>query len=380
MYKPALLLYNVIVRSVLASDYAACMPKMTCFQLTPYTDRADLVFDCASTNAPSQPAKANVYFMHGNDGPRSKGMWALMMEAFSSHGYNCLACDQRGFSPGASPNSSKEYNYDFLAQDIFAIADSHFGAGDKFHVVAHDQGGRVGWHALRPSGSGRDRFASYAALAEAHSDAFSDALYGNNAYSKQQKVFQYLRDFTLPNPAFIYGGAIFKNVCQHYYHYTNQTLCQTAIWWYAGAVESGNLAVAPFTGDLAVFGPVGQSIGIPVSFVQEHTPYPLEGLPQTTRVGFVPKVPILYMCGSGELVDKCDARMRDASAKLVENFAYANIVGCSHDLTTPNKCPKYKHVIDTILQHIEAAQGEQGNLLQLVGGGESEGARGYLVT
>eukprot|EP00040_Diaphanoeca_grandis_P019398 m.102342 g.102342 ORF g.102342 m.102342 type:complete len:441 (-) comp27406_c1_seq1:192-1514(-) len=334
-----------------SANFAPCMPNMTCFQLTPYHNRSDLVFDCAAINASSQPAKGNVYFMHGNDGPRAKGMWSLMMTRFADQGYNNLACDQRGFSPGASPNASSEYNYDFLAQDIFAVADSYFGASGKFHVVAHDQGGRVGWHALRPAGAGRARFATYSALAEAHSDAFSDALYGPNADPVQQLRFMYLRDFTLANPAYIYNGAIFNNVCKKYYAYTSQFLCQTAVWWYGGAVASGNLAVQPFNG---TFGQVGASIGIPASFVNDNTPYPLSGLPQRTKVGLVPEVPVLYMCGSGEYADICNDRMRDESAKLVENFAYARIQGCGHDLTTPSSCSNYQLVIETILQHVES--------------------------
>lgn len=110
-------------------------------QLTPYPDRP-LIYDCARVANPSS-AKGNVYFMHGNDGPRSKGMYALMMQAVAAQGYNTLACDQRGFSPGASPYNETEYDYDLLVQDIFAIADSHFGAGSRFHVIGHDQGARV---------------------------------------------------------------------------------------------------------------------------------------------------------------------------------------------------------------------------------------------
>ena len=334
-----------------SGGYPACATNMTCFQLAPYPDRGDLVFDCAAINATSQPPKGNVYFMHGNDGPQSKGMWGRMMSNFASQGYNNLACDQRGFSPGASPNVSTEYNYDYLAQDIFAVVDSYFGVGSKVHVVAHDQGGRVGWHSLRPAGMGRSRFASYSALAEAHSDAFSDALYGNNTDSAQQQAFMYLWDFTLPEPAYVYNGAIYNNVCRKYYNYDTQFACQTAIWWYSGAVASGNLAVQP----LGKFGSVGRMIGIPASYVQANTPFPVTGLPQATRVGFVPDVPILYMCGENEEVDKCDDHMRDASAQLVENFSYARIAGCGHDLTNPEKCRAYQSVIATIFQHIESA-------------------------
>ena len=124
-------------------------------------------------------------------------MWSMMMQAFADKGYNTLAFDQRGFSPEASPYLQSEYNYDKLADDIFAIADIYFGVSSKFHLVAHDQGARLGWHAIA-LGTARKRYLSYTPLSEAHSDAFSDALYGPNTDHAQQTAFMYLWSFTLP--------------------------------------------------------------------------------------------------------------------------------------------------------------------------------------
>ena len=329
--------------------YPPCMPSMTCFQISPYPDDS-LVFDCAAVNS-SIPTKGNVYFMHGNDGPRSKGMWSLIMQRFAAEGYNTLACDQRGFSPGASPYVPTAYNYDFLAQDIFAIADNYFGVGGKFHVVAHDQGARVGWHALRAVGSGRSRFASYSPLSEAHSDAFSDALYGPNPDPVQQLNFQYLRQFTLNNSVLTYEQNIWHRLCQQPYGYKTPRACQTAIWWYQGAIASGNLAVQPFTG---IFGPIGTMFGIPASFVKEHTPYPLNGLPQRTKVGEVKTVPVFYICGASDLADKCTDRFRDATAKLVTNFKYLRLEACGHDLTTPQQCSEYEKVVDGMVNFVKS--------------------------
>ena len=83
--------------------------------------------------------------------------------------------------------------------------------------------------------------------------------------------------------------------------------------------DSGNLALQPFTGK---WGPVGKLVGIPESYINSNSVYPLEGLPQRTRVGYIPKVPVLYMCGNEEAVDKCDDRMKTESGKLVENFSF----------------------------------------------------------
>eukprot|EP00467_Chlorarachnion_reptans_P025619 CAMPEP_0114532424 /NCGR_PEP_ID=MMETSP0109-20121206/26660_1 /TAXON_ID=29199 /ORGANISM="Chlorarachnion reptans, Strain CCCM449" /LENGTH=374 /DNA_ID=CAMNT_0001715491 /DNA_START=43 /DNA_END=1167 /DNA_ORIENTATION=+ len=337
-----------------------CAPGMKCFQLTPYAGR-DLVFDCATapanSSSPNSTGAGRVMFLHGNDGPRAKAMWALMMRAFAGRGYDTLACDQRGFSPGASPYSKGEYHYDSLAGDIFALADSYFGEGSRFHLVAHDQGARVGWHAAAPGvgrggGQARSRYISYTPLSEAHSDAFSDALYGSDTDAKQQTNFMYLRQFTLPNESVLaYNENIWKHVCRDAYGYATPQACQPAVWWYSGAIAAGNLAVQP----LAAFGPIGSLIGIPEEYVKEHTPYPLEGLPQSTRVGEVTEYPVLYVCGAGDIADLCNDRFRDETARRVANFSYLQVESCGHNLVSPQKCSEYQNVIDEIVSFVEAA-------------------------
>ena len=332
------------------APYPDCEPSMTCFQISPYPSLpGELIFDCAAINA-SGPSKGNVYLMHGNDGPRSKGMWALTMQSLAAHGYNSLACDQRGFSPGASPKDPAAYNYDLLVEDIVRITEAYFGKGAKFHAVAHDQGARVGWHALA-LGPGRERYLSYSAMSEAHSDAFSDALYGPNPDPKQQLHFQYLRQFTLPNMSVLaYKENIWHILCQAAKQYDTPEACQPAIWWYPGAVTSGNLAVQPFNGS---FGRIGQQIGIPGSYVIEHTPYPLEGVPQRTKVGMVTEVPVQYICGSSDYADLCTDRFRDGTAALVKTFNYLRLETCGHALCSPAKCPEYQTVIDGVVGWIE---------------------------
>ena len=48
---------------------------------------------------------------------------------------------------------------------------------------------------------------------------------------------------------------------------------------YSGAVESGNLAMQPFS----TWGQIGKQIGIPEDYIKNHTTYPLEGHPQTKK-------------------------------------------------------------------------------------------------
>ena len=328
--------------------YPQCVQGVTCIPLIPYSHRS-LIFDCAAVNT-SQRVNGNVYFMHGNDGPRSKGMYALMMQAVAAHGYNVLACDQRGFSPRASPYNESEYNYDLLVDDIFAIVDRYFGAGGKFHVVAHDQGARVAWHALAGS-MARSRFASYTSLSIPHLDAFSTMMYGSNPEPKQQLQYAYVRMLTLPNSVKAYNNNIWNHICQGAYGYETPEACQPAMWWYNGAYAAGAIALQPFTG----FGPIGKEIGIPETYVKDHSPYSLAGFPQRSKIGNITELPVQYICGVGEVADLCNDRARDETAKYVAKFTYKRMSECGHCLTDPGLCPQYQDVIDAVVEHIEAA-------------------------
>ena len=168
-----------------------------------------LVFDCALAVAAAAAAppgsggigRGLVYFAHGNDGARSKAMWLPTMRKLAALGYTGLACDARGYSPGASPSDYEAYHYDHLAADIFGIVDAYVagytalnataaggrsngvlagsasaGSPLKFHMVSHDQGARVAWHAIH-LGPGRERFITLASLSIPHSDVFSDAIF-----------------------------------------------------------------------------------------------------------------------------------------------------------------------------------------------------------
>ena len=99
---------------------------LECSQLAP-ADLPGMLFDCAHVQASQPTAVGNVYLMHGDDGLLSKGMWAETMVQLATKGYNTLACDQRGYSPGAAPDDIEAYGYDFLAADIVSITTEGIG-------------------------------------------------------------------------------------------------------------------------------------------------------------------------------------------------------------------------------------------------------------
>lgn len=219
-----------LLLSALASAWPTCANGMTCISLTP-SITPELTFDCAYVKATTNPV-GNVLYLHGNDGAGSKAMWASQMLAQAPLGFTGLACDARGYSPGASPNNQSAYLYDELAKDLFSLADTFgFGKeyGGKFHVVAHDQGARVTWHAIAKY-QGRKRFLSFATLSIPHSDVFSDSLIGPNADRDQQAAAQYVRMLTLPNAMTVDHDRIRDWLCKQENYKTTEA-CQHAHWY-----------------------------------------------------------------------------------------------------------------------------------------------------
>ena len=235
-----------------------------------------LVFDCTVATAAGAGAVGGdgvglglVYFAHGNDGAYAKAMWLPTMLKLAAKGHTCLACDGRGFSPGASPSDYEAYHYDHLAADIFGIVDAYTdgyvdpnttvgrvnGKGDggsrsalKFHMVSHDQGARVAWHAIH-LGQGRERFITLASLSIPHSDVFSDAIFpsssGPGINPAQQLATQYVRMLVLPNSTTLQNGALFRTFCTPGGWMTT-VACQKILWWYVTTLRNPPLGIMLF--------------------------------------------------------------------------------------------------------------------------------------
>ncbi|WP_158945243.1 alpha/beta fold hydrolase [Granulicella sp. S190] len=84
-----------------------------------------------------------VLCLHGF--PEFKETWIPVIQALGAQGYYAVAVDQRGYSPKARPTSASSYAQANLVSDIVGFGASLKGTGVKFHLIAHDQGGSVGW-------------------------------------------------------------------------------------------------------------------------------------------------------------------------------------------------------------------------------------------
>lgn len=134
------------------------------------TIQPGLTFDILTAGAPGAPP---VLLLHGF--AESMHCWREQMTALAAAGYRAVAPSQRGYSPGARPDTGDTANYHIgqLMDDAMAIADAS-GFGDRrFHLVGHDWGGSIAW-ALADRYP--RRIASLMVLSRPHPNAFNRAL------------------------------------------------------------------------------------------------------------------------------------------------------------------------------------------------------------
>lgn len=317
-----------------------------------------MVFDCVMAGpTPAEEPAGNVYLLHGDDGFQSKAMWAETMLQLAAKGYNALACDQRGYSPGASPDDPRDYNYDLLAHDILSITNAAgFGKsfGGRFHAVAHDQGARVTWHSIA-KGLTRERLLSFSSLSIPHGDVFSsNVCCGQGVHQTDQTAQQYVRQLTLNGSVTVNNGAIFHQFCPGL-GFNATASCQKPFWWYNGAIDAGAMALAPL---MPFEHSIASAVHIPFDMVKQLTPYPLSGVPQTVKVGTIKEFPVFFACGSKDTSDLCEERVVQQTAEMVASPFTSVINACGHALIDPRRCPdasERQKVIDGILANVASA-------------------------
>lgn len=175
-----------VVASLLAqslADVPAC--ENGCEQV----QASDMIFDCRFAK-PADSPKGSVVLLHGF--PEWAVIYDEIMRNLAAAGYESVACDQRGYSPGASPVGPENYHYDMLRDDVFAVASAK--GFERFHLVGHDHGGALGWH-VSTSDVGKERVISYSSLSLPHLDAFSKGLNGDAPDVAQQAASQYVTMF-----------------------------------------------------------------------------------------------------------------------------------------------------------------------------------------
>ncbi len=148
-----------------------------------------------------------VFLLHGF--PETSYEWRAELVALAQAGYRVVAPDQRGYSPGARPTDTGQYEVIHLVVDLLGIADA-VGA-QRFHVVGHDWGAGVGWGASIVSPS---RVMSFTSISVPHPDAWKRAL--ADPSSCQYEASSYFDFYVTPQAVSHFLDNDNANLWRHY--------------------------------------------------------------------------------------------------------------------------------------------------------------------
>jgi pimeloyl-ACP methyl ester carboxylesterase len=139
-------------------------------QLTQIITSPALTFDALVAGKSDAPL---VLMLHGF--AESLHCWRAQLAALAGAGYRAIAPGQRGYSPGARPDTGDRANYhiDRLMDDAMEIVAASGYGERRFHLVGHDWGGSIAW-ALADRHP--QRLASLTILSRPHPNAFNRAL------------------------------------------------------------------------------------------------------------------------------------------------------------------------------------------------------------
>ena len=142
--------------------------------------------------------RGNLILLHGF--PESSAMWIPLIEAAADSGYQVVAFDQRGYSPGARPDDVAEYSVDELGADVLAVADAM--GFTEFHLVGHDWGSGVGWALVltRP-----ERILTWTSLSIPHIAAFGAAIANDSDQRRRSSYMLLFRTPWLPEQLFAFN-------------------------------------------------------------------------------------------------------------------------------------------------------------------------------
>lgn len=155
--------------------------------------------------------QGNVILLHGF--PESSAMYEPMIPVLARAGYQVVAFDQRGYSPGARPAQREQYTIDKLVGDVFAVADTV--GFDTFHLVGHDWGAAVGWQIVfQPS----PRVRSWTALSIPHLGAYADAILTDPDQQGRSRYINFFRTPWLPEAVFTFNGLAMMRTAMYSTH------------------------------------------------------------------------------------------------------------------------------------------------------------------
>ena len=283
-----------------------------------------------STAASLAPAASvtNVLLLHGF--PEFASIYSGLMAQMASKGWRSLACNQRGYSEGASPATVDAYSYYHLADDAYAMAEAagFTHDGGKFHLIGHDHGGFLSWFMAQPTVYG-NHLHSLTSLSSPHPMPFSEALFGANADEEQVVASQYLTMFCLDDSASLHNDFWYLALgatagSDLGFAFGDATTFQLALFWYTTVfLLDGIVAMPPVLSaeQILAVDPAAESVAALRGLFGTSVPWPSQGFAATDTVGNI-SVPTLFVCGTADTALLCTRPYALESADYVVDASY----------------------------------------------------------
>jgi pimeloyl-ACP methyl ester carboxylesterase len=312
-----------------------------------------LNFTCTILNHTSRDTDAQVkeiLLLHGF--PMFRVWWMPLLEHWDSllteeggendlppMSVHAVACDLRGYSPGASPDDIQEYDYSIFAQDAFALAEAAgFGT---FHLLGHDHGAALAWYVA--GNDPQNKVLSLTTMSVPHIDLISDALCGENVDEAQVIASNYFNQFSLPDSATVNNGSMTEFFATlGLVPGLDPIDVQKMFWWYNGSMTK-HFSLPRVVSDAEVDDWESTYGEEPAFFVKgSRAAIPMPERPcvpadETYKVGAI-EIPTLFVCGVNDFALLCNRTYATSvPVELIPNYEHVNYE-CGHDFFYPDAC------------------------------------------
>lgn len=317
---------------------------------TEYLAANGLTFTCTvlkhtSQKNPDAPLK-EIMLLHGL--PWGRQWWHpllehwddLLMNEEEELSVHAVACDLRGYSPGASPDNIEDYDYSIFVEDTFALAQAAGFDEGRFHLMGHDNGAILAWYVA--GNDPNDSILSLTTMSVPHIGLLTDAVCGDNVDEDQVIAGNYVNQFSLPDSASRNNASLTDVFRILFGLEIEPSQFQKMLWWYDKSPLMGPFSFPRVVSDAEVDNyeaTYGEVMTFFIRFVRFAIPLPptSQCIPVPKKIGAV-KIPTLFVCGLGDPATLCNnSYVHDFPPELLPNYEHANYQ-CGHNFFLEDDC------------------------------------------
>jgi pimeloyl-ACP methyl ester carboxylesterase len=307
-----------------------------------------LNFTCTVLNHTFENAEIskNIMLLHGF--PMFRVWWDPLLNLWNDYlesgdnsaSVRAVACDLRGYSPGASPDGVENYDYDIFASDAFALAEAAgFNAG--FDLLGHDHGAALAWYMV--DNDPNAFIQTLTTLSVPHIGLMSDALCGDKVDEEQVIASNYFNQFSLVDSATA-NNASLTELFQAFGigPALQPESFQKMLWWYNGSLaEYFSLPRVVSDDEVAAYvQKAGPEAGAFINAIRQAVPLEVRDCiptPEENVVGAV-TIPTLFICGLSDTFLLCNSTyFSDYPPDILPDYEHVNFE-CGHDFFLPDNC------------------------------------------